>query len=162
MPNVETILREHVTLNVDCIDRLYLNGYVPRLQRPENLWWFLHEHRGNPVVSPVLLKHMVDSFFRRWLRRLPHPFTAADRRAGMRYQLSILQMEVSLTQVFERSLHGREFFEEVIRDNLDVGRPDRVQLLFQRRIRTAPSPPRPSSASCSPRWTMVSAPPPCA
>ncbi len=62
MPNVETILREHVTLNVDCIDRLYLNGYVPRLQRPENLWWFLHEHRGNPVVSPVLLKHMVDSF----------------------------------------------------------------------------------------------------
>ncbi len=134
MPNVETILREHVTLNVDCIDRLYLNGYVPRLQRPENLWWFLHEHRGNPVVSPVLLKHMVDSFFRRWLRRLPHPFTAADRRAGMRYQLSILQMEVSLTQVFERSLHGREFFEEVIRDNLDVGRPDRVQLLFQRRI----------------------------
>ncbi len=35
---------------------------LPRLQRPENLWWFLHEHRGNPVVSPVLLKHMVDSF----------------------------------------------------------------------------------------------------
>jgi hypothetical protein len=26
------------------------------------LWWFLHEHRGNPVVSPVLLKHMVDAF----------------------------------------------------------------------------------------------------
>jgi hypothetical protein len=52
----------------------------------------------------------------------------------MRYQLSILQMEVSLTQVFDRPLHGRQFFEEVIRDNLDVGRPDRVQLLFQRRI----------------------------
>jgi len=50
----------------------------------------------------------VDSFFRRWLRRLPHPFTAADRRAGMRCQLSILQMEVSLTQVFERSLHRTE------------------------------------------------------
>jgi hypothetical protein len=53
MPNVETILREHVTLNADCIDRLYLNGYVPRLQRPENLSWFLHEHRKNPVVSPT-------------------------------------------------------------------------------------------------------------
>jgi hypothetical protein len=296
MPNVETILQQHVTLNVDCIDRLYLNGYVARLQRPENLWWFLHEHRGNPVVSPVLLRQMTDNFvgsieafaeqrriplvnfergqrkeevaekylakfkgtegvvligvaqemvpafrvyqkgprrrrkhgdrpprfsfyrgqvdvnqyyfylldrdfglcfikfssyapfavrvwvnghewakrqlkregigyrdlqngffacddpqalqrvcdgfkaddverfFRRWLSQLPHPFTAADRQAGMRYQLSILQMEVSLTQVFDRSLHGREFFEEVIRDNLDVGRPDRVQLLFQRRI----------------------------
>jgi hypothetical protein len=43
-------------------------------------------------------------------------------------------MEVSLTQVFDRPLHGRQFFEEVIRDNLDVGRPDRVQLLFERRV----------------------------
>jgi hypothetical protein len=295
MPNVDTLLRDHVRLQVDCIDRLYLNGYVARLQRPQNLWWFLHEHRGHPVVSPVLLKKWVDTFvgdihafaqrhripvvqfakgarkeevvhkhlarfkpregvvligvaqekvngfrvyqkdkrkrrrpgqapcfafyrghiavnqyyfylldrdfglcfikfssyppfnvrvwinghewakrqlarrrvafeeldngfftcaqpellqrtcdslsaehierfFRAWLRRLPHPFTAADRRAGHRYQLSILQMEVSLTQVFDRPLHGRQFFEEVIRDNLDVGRPDRVQLLFERRL----------------------------
>ena len=50
MANVETLLRDHVTLNVDCIDRIYLNGYVARLQRPQNLWWFLHEHRKNPVI----------------------------------------------------------------------------------------------------------------
>ena len=56
MPNIETLLRDHVTLNVDCIDRLYLNGYVPRLQRPENLWWFLTQHSGWPVPSPQLLK----------------------------------------------------------------------------------------------------------
>ena len=37
-------------------------------------------------------------------------------------------MEYSLTQVFDRPVHGREFFEEVIRENLDLGRPDRVQL----------------------------------
>jgi hypothetical protein len=43
-------------------------------------------------------------------------------------------MEVSLTQVFDRPIHGRQFFEEVIRDNLDIGRPDRVQLLFERRV----------------------------
>jgi hypothetical protein len=298
MPNVESLLRDHVTLQVDCIDRLYLNGYVPLLQRPENLWWFLHEHRKHPIVSPVLLKQMteafvgsidgfaernqipvihfeadqrkedvarkhlarfkgdegivmigvaqemvsgfrmyqegprrrhrtprgglaprfriyrgkvhvnqyyfyildrnfgltfikfssyapfpirvwlnghewakrqldrkgiryqaldngflscedpealqnvchalgtddIDRFFRRWLRQLPHPFTPKDRAAGYRYQLSILQMEVSLTQVFDRPVHGREFFEEVIRDNLDIGRPDQVQLLFERRI----------------------------
>jgi hypothetical protein len=76
----------------------------------------------------------VEAFFRRWLRRLPHPFTREDRRAGFTYQLSILQCEMSLTQVFERPLHGRQFFEEVIRDNLDIGRPDRVQLLFERRV----------------------------
>jgi hypothetical protein len=43
-------------------------------------------------------------------------------------------MEISLTQVFDRPIHGREFFEEVIRDNLDIGRPDQVQLLFERKI----------------------------
>ena len=46
--------------------------------------------------------------------------------------LSIWQMEVSLTQIFDRPLRGREFFEEIIRDNLDLGRPDRVQLVFDR------------------------------
>lgn len=305
MPNVESLLREHVTLELDCIDRIFLNGYVPRLQRPQNLWWFLHEHRGNPVISPVLLKHLSDAFiakihafakqhdvpivafekrksklekqtskeklaqqylakfkreegvvligvaqekvsgfrvvkhgprrrertppngkapcfsfyrgelfvnqyyfyildrdvglcslkfssyvpfnvrvwlnghewakrqlerrgiqyealdngflscqdpealqricdslsadhvntvFRKWLRLLPHPFTREDRQAGFLYQLSILQLEVSLTQVLDRPLHGRQLFEEIIRDNLDLGRPDRVQLLFERRI----------------------------
>jgi hypothetical protein len=297
MPNVDTLLWDHVTLNLDCIDRLYLNGYVPLLQRPQNLWWFFHEHRGDPILSPVLLKRLsdtfvkkisgfavrkkvpvihfgkgdrkeaiarrhlsrfkepegvvcigiaqekvsgfrlalkgkrtreerrggkppcyrahraqvfvnqyyfyildrdfglcfikissyvpfgvklwlnghewvkrqldrrgidyealdngflscddpdalqkiadkldathIDQFFRKWLRRLPHPFNREDRRAGFTYRLSILQMEVSTTQVFDRPLRGREFFEEVIRDNLDVGRPDRVQLLFERRV----------------------------
>ena len=41
-------------------------------------------------------------------------------------------MEVSLTQIFDRPVRGREFFEEIIRDNLDLGRPDRVQLIFDR------------------------------
>ena len=43
-------------------------------------------------------------------------------------------MEVSLTQIFDRPVRGREFFEEIIRDNLDLGRPDRVQLIFGRRV----------------------------
>jgi hypothetical protein len=47
------------------------------------------------------------------------------------------QVEVSLTQVFDRPLRGRQFFEEVIRDNLDLGRPDRVALVFDRKITKA-------------------------
>jgi hypothetical protein len=43
-------------------------------------------------------------------------------------------MEVSVTQIFDRPLRGREFFEEIIRDNLDLGRPDRVQLVFDRAV----------------------------
>jgi hypothetical protein len=76
----------------------------------------------------------IDALLRKWLARLPHPFTAADRAAGYRYEISILQSEFSLTQVLDRPLTGRIFFEEVIRENLDIGRPDQVQLIFGRRI----------------------------
>ena len=48
----------------------------------------------------------IDRLLRKWLARLPHPFTAADRRAGYRYDISILQAEFSLTQVLDRPLAG--------------------------------------------------------
>lgn len=76
----------------------------------------------------------VDRLLRRWLARLPHPYTPADRRAGFRYELSILQAEFSLTQVLQRPLAGRVFFERVIHDNLDLGRPRNVQLIFGRKV----------------------------
>lgn len=76
----------------------------------------------------------IDRFVRKWLGLLPHPFSAADRRAGYRYDISVLQSEFCLTQVLDRPLAGRVFFEEAIRENLDIGRPDRVSLVFQRRI----------------------------
>ena len=68
----------------------------------------------------------IDARLRKWLARLPHPFTAGDRKAGYRYDVSILQAEFSLTQVVDRPPSGRVFFEEVIRENLDLGRPDQV------------------------------------
>lgn len=76
----------------------------------------------------------IDALFRKWLRRMPHPFTPAHRKAGYRYQLSILQAEFALTQVLDRPVTGRCFFEEVIRENLDIGRPDQMQLIFDRRV----------------------------
>ncbi len=76
----------------------------------------------------------IEAVVRKWLARLPHPFAAADRAAGYRYQLSVLQAEFSLTQVLDRPQSGRVFFEQVIRDNLDVGRPDKVGLVFDRKI----------------------------
>jgi hypothetical protein len=76
----------------------------------------------------------IDALLRKWLHRLPHPFTPADRRAGYRHDCSILQAEFSLTQVLDRPLTGRIFFEEVIRENVDLGRPDQVQLIFARRV----------------------------
>ena len=55
-PNIETIIRDHVTLTIDRVDRLYLNGYVPTLQTSGQLSGFLQEHLGNPIPSPALLR----------------------------------------------------------------------------------------------------------
>lgn len=289
MPTITEILKDHVTLPVECYDRLYLNGYVPKLQMPGDLINFLVKHLGKPIPSPVLLGKMtrrfvqdveafveregipvipfkkkmskddianelrkkdprrdvvvfvgvaqekayafkgskrskgsgvhfdysrqdvfvkhyyfylddedfgpcfikvctylpypvrvclnghewvkrqiekkgipfesldngflscedpealqcicdqlgpdqIDNFFRKWTARLPFPLTAEDEKAGYKHHLSVWQMEFSFTQVFDRPVRGREFFEEVIRENLDLGRPDRVSLLFDRKI----------------------------
>jgi hypothetical protein len=74
----------------------------------------------------------IDGVFRKWLKRIPLPLRTEDRQAGYEWDLSIWQMEVSLTQIFDRPLRGRELFEEIIRDNLDLARPDRVQLIFDK------------------------------
>ncbi|MGD9525602.1 MAG: hypothetical protein AB7V44_02315 [Pseudonocardia sp.] len=78
----------------------------------------------------------IDGLLRKWLAIVPHPFSAADRQAGYRYDISIRQAEFSLTQVLDRPVTGRVFFEQVIRDNLDAGRPDQVSLIFDRRLRS--------------------------
>jgi hypothetical protein len=63
--------------------------------------------------------------------------TATERAAGYDHRLAICQLEVSLTQVVDRPVQGRHFFEAVIRENLDLGRPDRVRLLFPLRLTRA-------------------------
>ncbi len=85
-------------------------------------------------LSNGLEEKKIEAFFRKWLARLPHPFSAKDRKAGYRYDLSVLQAEFSLTQVWDRGVHGRCFFEEVIRENIDLGRPEQVQLIFDRKM----------------------------
>jgi hypothetical protein len=293
---MESILRDHVSLSVSCIDRIYLNGYVPKLQTSGQLCYFLRDHLGYPIPSPALFpplhdrflnavqsfareqevpvlhfeRHQrkddvaaayrgrfqhsegvvfigvaqekawsfkahkaaqpgqglfdfsrqsvsvnhyyfyvqdrewgpaflkigtylpypvrvclnghewvkqqlrregigfdsldngflachdpqrlqavcdtlgpadVQSFFDRWSERLPWPLTPADRAAGYAHRLALWQLEVSLTQVFDRPVQGRHFFSELIRENLDLGRPDRVSLLFPTRLtRATPAP----------------------
>ena len=289
MLTIPELLRDHVTLDVECVDRVYLNGYIPTLQTSGSLVYFLEQHRGNLIASPVLLNEItktfaaaveayaaahqvplihfpanqrkddlaavyrrqftakegvvfigvaqeklsgfkarkermgkrvrfqfsrqwvwvrvyyfylhdrdfgpafikigtyapypvkvclnghewakqqlrregvqfealdngflscgdaqrlqticqqlgpeqVQAFFEKWVNRLPWPLTAQDRAASYQHRLSIWQMEVSRTQVFTRPLRGREFFEQLLRENLDLGRPDRVQIIFGRRI----------------------------
>src|SRR5256885_1866340 len=194
--SVAEVLANHVTLEVECIDRMYLNLYQPKLVYPAGVVGFFKGHRGMPFVSSALMDPIsknfvlgihrivkdrgldlvhftkgqrkddvangylathngfvppddpealrligrsltparIETFVRKWLSILPHPFSPEDRAAGYHYDISILQAEFSLTQVLDRPLAGRVFFEEVIRENLDAGRPDQVSLTFGRRV----------------------------
>lgn len=124
--------------------KLGLNGheYVKRQLAKEGIAFEALDNGILSCANPKRLQEIcdqlsaekIDALLRKWLARLPHPFTAEDRAAGYRYDLSILPAEFSLTQVLDRPLTGRVFFEEVIRENLDIGRPDHVQLIFERRI----------------------------
>jgi hypothetical protein len=89
------------------------------------------------AICDSLSAAKIDALLRKWLARLPHPYPVADRAAGYRYQLSIWQIELSLTQVLDRPVSGRVLFEDVIRENLDLGRPKQMQLIFDRSITKA-------------------------
>lgn len=88
------------------------------------------------AICDRLGPQQIDALLRKWLARLPHPFTAADRAGDYRYAISVLQAEFCLTQMLDAPVAGRIFFEQVIRDNLDLGRPDQVGLVFNRRVIT--------------------------
>lgn len=297
MPNIASIMRDHVLLSIRCVDRIYLNGYLPKLQTAGQLAYFMTEHLGKPLPSPALLQPLRERFvggleqwsqrhgiplvhferrqrkddvakerrrgfrceegvvfigvaqerclsfrghrrrtvrgsvnfefsrqsvfvnhyyiyfqdlewgpgflkigsyapypvklclnghewakqqlrragihfesldngflscedperlqaicdrlgpqdvqacFDRWSHRVPWPLSPEHRAAGYEHRLSIWQLETSLTQVFERPVYGRQFFTELIREHLDLGRPDRVSALFAQRLTRRTPPP---------------------
>ena len=131
--------------------KLCINGheYLKRQLAKRGVAFEALDNGVKSCASPKLMQRLcdelsadkIDRFLRKWLRRLPHPFPARDRSAGYRYQLSILQAEFSLTQVLDQPVTGRIFFEGVIRENLDIGRPSQVSLVFDRKVnRRTPGP----------------------
>ena len=86
------------------------------------------------AITGSLSAREVERFFRRWQARLPSPFSAQDRRRGYRHELAFRQLELSDTRVFDRPQTGRAWFEQTIRDQLTLGRPDRVAVVFGRRV----------------------------
>jgi hypothetical protein len=90
--------------------------------------------------DPALLQAICDRFgpghvqawFDRWMAAIPLPLDAADRDAGFWWELSMRQVETSRTLVFDGDVHARAFFEALLADNMDLGRPENVELLFRR------------------------------
>ena len=90
--------------------------------------------------DPAALQAICDRFgpgtvqvwFERWMARIPLPLTDADRDAGYWWELSMRQTETSRTLVFDDDVHARAFFEALLCENMDLGRPENVELLFRR------------------------------
>jgi Lon protease-like protein len=101
-------------------------GFVPL----DNAFAAVDDVTAVQAICDGLDEEKITALATRLLRLLPYPFTAA----GYRYELSVLQAEFSLTQMLDAPVTGRIFFDQLIRDNLDLGRPDRVSLIFGRRI----------------------------
>ena len=74
-------------------------------------------------------------FVERWLARLPLPLQDTDHDRGYWWEISMRQVETSRTIVFDAPRHARGFFEALIVDNLDLGRPHNVEIIFGRRVR---------------------------
>ena len=101
-----------------------LSNGVASCDDPERLQEICHQLNADKIQT----------LFDHWVEQLPWPLTKEQREAGYPHLLSIWQMEVSRTQVFYDPEQGRSLVECLIRDNLDLGRPDRVSLLFDRRV----------------------------
>jgi hypothetical protein len=124
--------------------KIYLNGHewAKRQLQKEHIAFEALDNGFLSCADPVRLqalasslgKEQIQAFFEKWMEILPLPLTEEDRAAGYRHRVSVQQMEMSLTQVLDRPEVGRAFFEDLIRENLDIGRPDRVRLIFGRKI----------------------------
>jgi hypothetical protein len=110
----------------------------------DNAFAAVDDVAGLQAICDSLGPAQIYALLEKWLQILPNPFSAADRDAGYRYDVSVLQAEFSLTQMLDRPVTGRIFFEHVIRDNLDVGRAEKVGLIFDRQIRRRGPHPTPS------------------
>jgi hypothetical protein len=88
------------------------------------------------AICDALGPAAIQGFFDRWLARIPTPLGPADQAAGYWWELSMRQIEVSRTLVLDTPARARAFVEALVQDNLGVGRPDEISLIFDRRIRS--------------------------
>jgi hypothetical protein len=77
----------------------------------------------------------IQAFFDRWITTIPTPLTDTDRAGGYWWELSMRQVEVSRTLVLDDPRRARAFFEALVADNIGIGRPAEVAMVFARPLR---------------------------
>jgi hypothetical protein len=148
--------------------KVWLNGHewAKRQATAAGIGWTALSTGFATCQDPAALQGICDRlgpgtiqvFFDRWMAALPLPLTEHDRVAGYWWELSMRQVEVSRTMVFDAPRRARAFFEALVADNLDVGRPDSVELIFtghkgrRGRLPTSNRSTRPRSSPATP-WS---------
>jgi hypothetical protein len=125
--------------------KIWLNGYewVKRQASAEGIEFSELSNGFATCTDPQALQAICDRlgpghirvFAERWWARLPLPLTPADRTAGYWWELSMRQVETSRTLVFDAPRRARGFFEALAADNLDLGRPDNMEIIFDQQVR---------------------------
>ena len=86
---VNDILDGHVGLDLECLDRIYLNGWVHNLQVSGQVVNFLTHHLGFPIPSPAILEKIGLRF-----RREVGEFAAANDIPVIRFAKGERKLEV--------------------------------------------------------------------
>ena len=85
-------------------------------------------------ICDSLSDHDIQGFADRWLDRLPLPLDAYDKADGYWWEWSLRQTEVSRTISFTQPRYARLFVEQLITNNLTMGRPESLEVIFGQKI----------------------------
>jgi hypothetical protein len=97
---VNDVLDGHVVLDMECLDRIYLNGYVPNLQMGGQVVSFLTQHLGNPIPSPAILEKIGTAF-----RRAVASFVEDNRIPVVRFGKTDRKIDVMRPYLARQSRH---------------------------------------------------------
>jgi len=96
---VNDVLDGHVVLDIECLDRIYLNAYVPILQTSSQVVAFLSGHLGFPFPSPALFRQMGDRF-----RRSVMSFADANDIRWIRFEKDQAKLEVMAPHLIRQAV----------------------------------------------------------
>ena len=99
---VNDALDGHVGLDVECLDRIYLNGYVPNLQVAGQVVSFMTAHLGNPIPSPAIMEKIGTAF-----RKAVDRFAADNKIPVVRFGKDDRKIEVMRPYLARQARTGR-------------------------------------------------------
>src|SRR5438874_1465849 len=99
---VNDLLDGHVSLDIECLDRIYLNGYVPNLQVGGQVVSFMTQHLGYPIPSPAILEKIGTAF-----RRAVRAFAESEHVPVVRFTKNDRKIDVMRRHLAAQAATGR-------------------------------------------------------